>query len=399
MWSRARLPRIVEGDSERPPLPQDSVLREVAVAVEEMGRVAEIVDREWRIAYVSSGLFAALGVDTAEAGSVYGLSIIERSERLPEIWGTDAESNRRWWGVNAPYMRSTLPPSAPQFGTNTEAAARIEPAEPPPVWGTWTHFVSEKLAYSPDQYLLHVRLNDREGEFAGALVVSWPRLPGSLTGLLSRGDIAMYERMARMSEPHRCETAVVFADLEASGELSRSLPSRAYFELIRSVTTAFDRAVVENDGIVGRHAGDGASAFFCPPDHAGSPSRAAAAAIRTARQTRESVAQLGREIEASPVINFGIHWGSTVMMGQIVTGGRLEVTALGDEVNEAARIQDAAHAGGVLASKDLMERLGPDDAASLGIDPDTVSYSPLAQIEGVSEKAQRDAGAIPITEL
>jgi class 3 adenylate cyclase len=389
----------VEGDSGRPPLPADPVLREVAIAIEEMGRVAEIVDREWRIAYISTGLCDAVGFDPAEAASAYRLSHIEREERFPETWAVDADSDRRWWRATAPYMRSRLPPDAPQFGAYTEAAARIEPAEPPPVWGTWTRLTSKRLRYLPDQYNMLVTLNDQRGEFAGVLVVSWPRLPGPLTGLLSRGDVGMYERMARMSEPHRCETAIVFADLEASGELSRTLSSHAYFELIRNLTTVFDRAVIENDGIVGRHVGDGASAFFCPPDHRNSPSRTAAAAIRAARQARESVAGLGPETGATPLINVGVHWGSTVMMGQIVTGGRLEVTALGDEVNETARIQDAARAGAILASKDLVERLRPDDAALLGLDPNRVSYSPLARIEGVSEKVQRDAGAIPVTEL
>jgi hypothetical protein len=30
-------------------------------------------------------------------------------------------------------------------------------------------------------------------------------------------------------------------------------------------------------------------------------------------------------------VNVGIHWGGTLMVGQVATGGRLEVTALGDE--------------------------------------------------------------------
>nr|MDQ3957134.1 hypothetical protein [Actinomycetota bacterium] len=96
--------------------------------------------------------------------------------------------------------------------------------------------------------------------------------------------------------------------------------------------------------------------------------------------------------------NVGLHWGG-VYMGQIVTGGRLEVTALGDPVNEAARIQESAHSGQVLASKSLVEQLSDADAARVGIDAHAVVYRTVAELAGASDKAVRDAGGIPVTEL
>ena len=86
-------------------------------------------------------------------------------------------------------------------------------------------------------------------------------------------------------------------------------------------------------------------------------------------------------------------------MGQLVTGGRLEVTALGDEVNEAARIQESARDGNVLASKVLVEHLSDEDARSLGIDPDSVLYRPVSELGSATTKAKRDAGGIPVTVL
>jgi hypothetical protein len=47
-------------------------------------------------------------------------------------------------------------------------------------------------------------------------------------------------------------------------------------------------------------------------------------------------------------------------------------------MNEGARIEACASGGRMLASKSLIERVAPDDAAALGIDPDRVSYVPLA---------------------
>ncbi len=87
------------------------------------------------------------------------------------------------------------------------------------------------------------------------------------------------------------------------------------------------------------------------------------------------------------------------MVGQVATSGRLEVTALGDQMNEGARIEAAAKGGAILASKDLIERLDPDDAQATGLDPDAIAYTPLGELDGVSDKAIRDAGAIPVTAI
>jgi class 3 adenylate cyclase len=95
----------------------------------------------------------------------------------------------------------------------------------------------------------------------------------------------------------------------------------------------------------------------------------------------------------------GIHWGSSLYLGQLVPGGRLDVTALGDAVNECARIQECADPHETLASKALLERLSSDDAAAAGVDPDKVRYTPLSEVGNSSAKAVRDAGAIPVTPL
>jgi class 3 adenylate cyclase len=98
-------------------------------------------------------------------------------------------------------------------------------------------------------------------------------------------------------------------------------------------------------------------------------------------------------------VRAGLHWGATPFIGSIITIGRSEVTALGDEVNEAARIEACASGGRVLASKTLLERLDTDDATALGIDPDLASYTQLADLATATEKARRDAPAIAVCDL
>ncbi len=199
--------------------------------------------------------------------------------------------------------------------------------------------------------------------------------------------------MDRLREPCRRAAAILFADLEASGELSRRLSSRAYFELIRALTDLIDSVVGAHTGILGKHAGDGASALFLAED-AGGDSAAARSAIEAAREIRDRATALRDSVR----VKVGVHWGATLMVGQVSTRGRLEVTALGDEMNEAARIENAAHGGVVLASKDAIERLSTQDAHSLAVDPDTLTYRTIAELT-TNEKAVRDAGSIAVAEL
>jgi class 3 adenylate cyclase len=227
-------------------------------------------------------------------------------------------------------------------------------------------------------------------------------LPATLLALVAQGDRGMFARMARLADPGRREAAVVFADIQSSGELSRHLSSAAYFQLVQALFTDLDRVVYEASGIVGKHAGDGLSAFFLAED-CGSREDAAGAALDAALALCSAARATGAMSELPPAhdlrLNVGVHWGGALYMGQVVTGGRLEVTALGDEVNECARIQETARNGTVLASKALVERLSPDHARRIGIDPDTVAYRTVAELPDATEKALRDAGSIPVTEV
>lgn len=382
-------------------LPEDPFLRAIAEEMEAMGRVAEMVDENWRFVYMSSELCRVTGVDPAQAHTYYGLSWITRDRHYPDIWGVERESSLLFWNVFAPYMRSTLEPGTPEFeevfGEIASIAAGVEPKPMPALWSTRTRFNERPgLAYTPVQHLLAIRLTDHNGRFRGVLQISWPGLPGSVTGLLSRGDVAMYERMSRLAEPARRPAAILFIDLANSSALARRLSTHRFFTLIREFTTLVDAAIAEHGGIVGKHAGDGASGLFLAQDSA-SESATARCVIEAARAIRIGTAALGEDGDAQAKV--GVHWGATVMIGQVVTGGRLEVTALGNEMNEAARVESTAEAGAILVTRDVIERLEASDAALLGIDIEAIAYRDLGAAPGASEKAIRDAGLLSVVEL
>jgi class 3 adenylate cyclase len=150
--------------------------------------------------------------------------------------------------------------------------------------------------------------------------------------------------------------------------------------------------------LVGHHVGDRVVAFFLV-ERLGSESAADRACISAARTLRIAAADVATRsgLEADEVvIRSGLHWGSTLYVGAITTGARSEVTALGDEVNEGARTEPCASGGRALASKDLAERLGPDDARALGLDPDRMTSVALADLPTATEKARRDALAVAV---
>jgi hypothetical protein len=53
------------------------------------------------------------------------------------------------------------------------------------------------------------------------------------------------------------------------------------------------------------------------------------------------------------------------------------------------------------ASRDALPRarLGAEDAATLDLDPDQITYTPLADLPSATEKARRDAPAIAVCEV
>jgi class 3 adenylate cyclase len=383
-----------------PPLPEHPELRALAEAIEASGMSGEILDEHWRLVFISSESARVIGLDPSEVSRFYGQGLPQRHFTGAEYWALTEESSRDWWKVNVPIMRNYVGlDELDVFGPLAEAAARVEPGELVRAWAE-THSLPDlegfRNSWLGDLRVVSLRLNDDAGHFIGLLILFSPDVPHSLLTRMARGDRAMYERMNAVSTPARRPASILFADLEASGELSRRLSSRGYFELVRQLVDLIDSNVIKQGGMVGKHAGDGASSLFLVEHLGHSESEAASAAVRAARAIRDGAASLGPD-DIDVRVNVGIHWGATLMVGQVATGGRLEVTALGDEMNEAARIESAASGGAALASKHLIERLSPADAAELDLDPDQMTYSTVRTLEGSSEKAVRDAGSISVT--
>jgi class 3 adenylate cyclase len=244
------------------------------------------------------------------------------------------------------------------------------------------------------------RIHDKSGRIAGFVFLSKPAAGMSILGTVAGvGDVRHLERTQDVVTADRRPAAILFADLEASSPLARRLSTADYFNVARRLVRGADQCVVDAGGLVGRHLGDGVTAFFLA-EVLGSESTAARAAIEATRTLRTAVAGIAERSGLTPddvVLRFGLHWGATLYVGLIKSVARSEVTALGDEVNEAARIEACASGGRALASKALIERLSRADAKEL--DLERVSYTPLGELTTATDKARRDAPAIAVCDV
>jgi class 3 adenylate cyclase len=370
---------------------------------------ASIYDPSWNLVWVSEELADLLGTrDEAELGLGQHVFAVFRRPRWRQ--SITSASRLKMLAENLDYILHDTPGGKETIAPHLDGEQELDlleragPRRPPPIWAYGIDYVPQDAGMPIHVHTVTFRLRDEEGKPVANVVVYHTGLPASLTAQLVRGDRGLFERMARLAKPGRREVAIMFADLERSGMLSRHTPSAVYFSLIRRLTDEMDRAIVQRQGIVGKHAGDGVSAFFLTDD-LGSAGTAIAAAIESGRQISAASSAAEEELraevpEAEPtLVNIGVHWGSAVYIGQLATEGRLEVTALGDEVNECARIQESASGGSLLVSKTALEQLSAGEARSIELDPEHVHYTTLAELPGASEKARRDAGTIAVAQL
>jgi adenylate cyclase len=158
------------------------------------------------------------------------------------------------------------------------------------------------------------------------------------------------------------EASVLFVDMVGSTTAAAELPPSEVVTMLNDLFAAVARAVDGEGGWINKFEGDGAMCVFGTPvdqpDHA-------ARALRAARRIRDGAAALARR---HPRLDVGIGVSSgTVVAGNVGAEQRYEYTLIGDPVNEAARLTEAAklRPGRVLASRRTASAAGAEGAAWL----------------------------------
>ena len=391
------------------PFPDDPTLAAWASALNDAGYWAFLLDADWRYMFTTQELlfsYRDMGVPTTPPIGSHYFSAESRQFMGATLGGSWASVARAWFLDAGRYMLADTPGGREELRrvVDPEVADLVDQLEPqdlPPVWMNRAVDFTTAGADATGR-AVWIRIDDPEGERVGVLILPKPGLGMShMARAAATADLTHLERMRVVEAPDRHPAAILMADLEASSPLARHLSTAQYFAFGRRLLRTADRCIIDAGGIVGRHAGDGVVAFFLA-ETTGSESAAARCCITAARTLRDLLPDIAARSELSDAaisLRFGLHWGATLYMGRILTAGRSEVTALGDEANEAARIEACATGGKALASKSLIERLNRADADALGLDTGHVKYTPLADLSTATDKARRDAPSIAVCEL
>ncbi len=153
---------------------------------------------------------------------------------------------------------------------------------------------------------------------------------------------------------HRREITVLFTDIRGYTAFAENLPPERVVEMLNDYLSLAANTIMSYGGTLDKYMGDGLMAIFnAPEDQPQHTLSALQAALTLQQATRELAAQRGDGLSFS----IGIHTGEAVV-GYIGTDCAMNYTAVGDVVNLAKRLQEAARPGQILIESGTLERVG-----------------------------------------
>lgn len=157
------------------------------------------------------------------------------------------------------------------------------------------------------------------------------------------------ERTPTLSGQRR-QVTVLFADMAGYTALAEKLGEEQTYLLMQQVHQGLSEAVHAHEGTVQEMTGDGVMALFgAPIAIEDAPLRACQAAVNI--QTRMALVAKGFKAKhgTAPYFRVGIHSGALIV-GEVGDARQSGVTAMGDTVNLASRLESEAEAGTILIS-------------------------------------------------
>lgn len=154
------------------------------------------------------------------------------------------------------------------------------------------------------------------------------------------------------------EITMVFADIRGSTQLAESMSVREFKNLIDRFYRLTTDIFVQSDAMVDKLVGDEVTAFYMP-GLAGK--NYASKAIQAAK---EILVKTGHQELQGPwvPVGIGIHTGVAFVGAVGQTNGMIDITALGDPVNVAARLASHAGAGEIILSEETIQAAGLDNS-------------------------------------
>ncbi|NLG74097.1 MAG: adenylate/guanylate cyclase domain-containing protein [Chloroflexi bacterium] len=222
------------------------------------------------------------------------------------------------------------------------------------VWGEW--FTSD--AYTVDKRLRRLfRLlpHDPRCKFCNA---PFQGVGGKIVRILyGKQQSALNPRFCNLCDEAsrrfpggaEVEMSMLFADVRGSTELSEQMSPTEFSQLINRFFTLSSKVINDEDGLVEKLAGDAVAAFwgsgFAGPDYV-------QRMIRAARRMQQAMTK-----EKIPV-GLGLHAGVAYFGAMGTSDGLVNLAAIGDEVNLAARLASEAAAGEIIVSEQALAKAG-----------------------------------------
>jgi adenylate cyclase len=147
--------------------------------------------------------------------------------------------------------------------------------------------------------------------------------------------------------------SMLFADIRGSTALSEQMSVIEFSRLINRFYIESTKVIIEEDGLVEKLAGDAIAAFwgagFAGPDYV--------------RRTLQVAQNLSKVMARQHIpVGIGVHSGVAYFGAMGTADGLTNISAIGDEVNTAARLASKAAAGEIIVSERALKATDIDDS-------------------------------------
>ncbi|MFQ6014971.1 MAG: tetratricopeptide repeat protein, partial [Anaerolineae bacterium] len=163
----------------------------------------------------------------------------------------------------------------------------------------------------------------------------------------------------RQIEGERRNVTVLFADISGFTAMSEKLDPEEVFLIIDEAMKAFSEEIYRFEGTIDKFTGDGLMALFgAPIAHENDPERAVRAALGMQQALAEFNKGTAKQLGTTLKMRIGLNAG-TVVAGGMGSDLRMDYTVMGDTVNTASRLEEAAEPGTILVSRSVYEPTAP----------------------------------------
>jgi adenylate cyclase len=151
-----------------------------------------------------------------------------------------------------------------------------------------------------------------------------------------------------LAENERKEVTILFADIRSFTSIAEKIAAEDVVSMLNEFFSAMVDIVFTNNGILDKFVGDNLMAVFgLIPSNKSAPHDA----VKTAIEMQDAIENLmkvrAKEDKQVFEIGIGINTGSAIV-GNVGSENRMDHTVIGDSVNIAARIQQAARGGEII---------------------------------------------------